>query len=786
MSLIHWWPLNGDTQDKIGGKHGTLTAGGNVNGSGKIGKCYSSTNNASNVASSADGISVPNFNLVGEVGSEYSFACWFLVHGTHGQYQSCIMSSGDWNQGNCWVIGFNSANTEICCPVDNYNTGKISIGYQLSNNVWYHLATVYKDGITTAYLNGEVVGTVSRTGIYRSYSNHSYIGRDQGHGGFFPFNGDINDLRIYDHALSQAEVKELSKALVMHYTFDDILAEPTTNESVLSNWSHYSSYWTSVETTATGWKLKKTSMSSSSTVAISNSVIYNKMAIGDIWTISCYLYKNDKPFKSPSTQFTNYLGTTPTLSYTAREDGYFSVTFRIDAKKNAYPIHAPIFGSDFTMDDVFEIRYLQVEKKEFATPYTVGTRNSMIYNETGLVQATNLNNVSLSNNSATGSYSLKCNNSWIYNETSSNGQQFLTMAAWVNPTDYSGDGIVIGGAYLCMNSSGKLYVYCYGRTPEQYFTGTTIIPTGQWTHIAVTWDDKDCTGYVNGVQEFKKSHPGIPNSSHHNKKDIGSEYGTRRFFNGLIDDVRIYNTCLSGNDIVELCKTKAYISDQGDIACGEFVEDKSTAQVTEKHCFQAAEIHEKSLNGYELLDYIEGNGTQYINLGIHVGNEMVVDAAITNPSGYIVTQYNYGLRTTGSTIVHFTQNQNLKVAGVIQTGVKVKVYLTNTSLVANGIVGTSAVDNDNPSGNVTIFAQGSSPAGSGRMHYCRLWKGDTLVRYLLPVKRLSDNAIGMYDAANNVLYTSATATALTAGPVITSTAMIYDTQEIAGRILNEI
>jgi hypothetical protein len=40
---------------------------------------------------------------------------------------------------------------------------------------------------------------------------------------------DINDVRIYDHALSQAEVKELSKALVVHYTFDDICAEPTTN-----------------------------------------------------------------------------------------------------------------------------------------------------------------------------------------------------------------------------------------------------------------------------------------------------------------------------------------------------------------------------------------------------------------------------------------------------------------------------------------------------------------------------------------------------------------------------
>lgn len=37
------------------------------------------------------------------------------------------------------------------------------------------------------------------------------------------------DVRVYDHALSDAEVKELSKALAVHYTFNDVLAEPTTN-----------------------------------------------------------------------------------------------------------------------------------------------------------------------------------------------------------------------------------------------------------------------------------------------------------------------------------------------------------------------------------------------------------------------------------------------------------------------------------------------------------------------------------------------------------------------------
>ena len=36
-------------------------------------------------------------------------------------------------------------------------------------------------------------------------------------------------MRVYDHALSTAEIKELSKALAIHYSFNDICMEDTSN-----------------------------------------------------------------------------------------------------------------------------------------------------------------------------------------------------------------------------------------------------------------------------------------------------------------------------------------------------------------------------------------------------------------------------------------------------------------------------------------------------------------------------------------------------------------------------
>ena len=45
----------------------------------------------------------------------------------------------------------------------------------------------------------------------------------------YKLNGSINDVRVYDHCLSPKEVREISKALVLHYKLDDAYCESTSN-----------------------------------------------------------------------------------------------------------------------------------------------------------------------------------------------------------------------------------------------------------------------------------------------------------------------------------------------------------------------------------------------------------------------------------------------------------------------------------------------------------------------------------------------------------------------------
>ena len=659
MSLIHWWPLSGNTQDKITGRSGTLKSGGVVSGAGKIGQCYSSNNNhnfTSATWSCADGIEVLNSSLVGEVGDEYSFACWIKVHGKHGQYQTCIMSSGDWNQGNCWVIGFDQNNTAIFCPVNNYNKGRINLSSALVSNQWYHLATVYKNGVSTAYLNGTKVGEVSAQGIYQSSSTTAYIGRDQAHGGFFPFNGDINDLRIYDHALSQAEIKELSKALVVHYTFDDVLVEPTTNVSTVSGWSTYSSYWTISERTETGLKLYRHTGSTSDCVAIQNSAVTSKMAQGDIWTFSCYLYKNGEPWKSTASGISSESYGYKTVSWESRDNGYYRITFQVISSPGTWVLHNYFFSPiDKGVD--CEMRYMQLEKKDHATPYTPTNREGMLVNETGYSGNGTLYNSSISTDTASGS--LSCHTPRI-NPNSINTMVNTTNAAYIyadifgcnhTPTEFTvawwwkvmdwgyGTGpfglVTSNGNYMDSTlgvHDGAVYVnFAGGNTRvSRGFTGGG---TGKWTHFAITFKPGSYTSYINGANQGTASTDASLTLDPWRYLYLGAGCAGGCLRDGDIywGDFRYYNTCLTDNDIADLYKTKAYITDKEDIMCGEFVEDKTDIMVTEKSTFECKEI-------YELPPYIETNGsvgyfdTQYIPTSNDYSIE--VDVRIKNFSSF--------------------------------------------------------------------------------------------------------------------------------------------------------
>lgn len=82
----------------------------------------------------------------------------------------------------------------------------------LALNTWYHIAGVYNASNRTlsVYLNGQIdngtlVGTVPAS--QRNSNQNVNLGRRPGVPGTFNFTGTLDDVRIYNRALSQAEIQ---------------------------------------------------------------------------------------------------------------------------------------------------------------------------------------------------------------------------------------------------------------------------------------------------------------------------------------------------------------------------------------------------------------------------------------------------------------------------------------------------------------------------------------------------------------------------------------------------
>lgn len=133
----------------------------------------------------------------------------------------------------------------------------------------------------------------------------------------------------------------------------------------------------------------------------------------------------------------------------------------------------------------------------------------------------------------------------------------ITIEAWINPEVTSVRYVVqkgwfagqtgVGGVYSLDLFPGKLRGVLV--EPDGTFhglVGTTIIKIGEWQHIAMTWDGSTQKVYYNGNLENSASFTGSIATS--TGEVLIGRYGSL-YFEGLIDDVRIYNKGLTADEI---------------------------------------------------------------------------------------------------------------------------------------------------------------------------------------------------------------------------------------------
>ena len=262
MSLQVWLPLNGDlhNQGLMPITFSTTTT--NWNAAGKIGQAFSTLN--SNVVGTC-----PNLN--GVTTFSLTFWCFPKTNSSITTNWCNIIALGSKSADNSTSAEFrfesSYGNTYI---LSHHNNTGDPIGGGTASLVserdkWYHVAVVVNNESHTIryYINGVQLTT---SGFLKTHNGGHLDGTIKLANENVDPDCLLNDVRIYDHALSTKEIEEIAKGLVLHYKLDN---NYIVNENLMPN--HLEMGLGSANPSTGTWRLAGSSSMTKSRVQILDS-----------------------------------------------------------------------------------------------------------------------------------------------------------------------------------------------------------------------------------------------------------------------------------------------------------------------------------------------------------------------------------------------------------------------------------------------------------------------------------------------------------------------------------
>jgi hypothetical protein len=564
MPLIAHYKLDGDATDSVGNNNGINVGNWVTWVNGKIGQAADFTR------ANASSIDLPTtFSLGTENIGSLSF--WAV----HSNGVDAMLFSGP----SAW-IRFQNNNITIA----NKETYLYLIIGTVPDYVnWHHYSFIFTSNFVSCYIDGVYSGGSSLTPPYNLGIN--LIGYYSGSS--YAFDGLLDDVRIYNHALSQKEVKELSRAKVLHYDFDQF-EEPTEN---LLNYTTQFSLWNK-------------SASSGSLPTVTEDAYLSPFGVLEADKL---FIPNDGTYPRISQNWTPQSVTTNTFSIYLKsameaecrvQIGVFRKspwdltslnTFILSKNWERYSFqfapldtssHQIYIGShDLAKGMEYYIWGAQLEQKDHATPFVNGSRTGIVKdisgygNDAPLALATTPQWVEDSK-IGKGCYRFDGTKELVTNKLFfDNINQEWTATGWVkldvNNTYQQFNNFNLGNRII--HSSLKALLYANSGVNDHYVYSSSTIPASQWVHIAFVYrtSDRTCKFYLNGNLDAS--------SGNYDVTDVPSGFEATTVFGtalqGLLDDVRIYATALSSDDILELYQTRAQIDKNGNMFAINFEED---------------------------------------------------------------------------------------------------------------------------------------------------------------------------------------------------------------------
>ncbi|MEO9474425.1 MAG: LamG-like jellyroll fold domain-containing protein [Cyclobacteriaceae bacterium] len=139
------------------------------------------------------------------------------------------------------------------------------------------------------------------------------------------------------------------------------------------------------------------------------------------------------------------------------------------------------------------------------------------------------------------------------------GSDQFTVSWWVNPANTEGlTGVLNFGNMQAQVIDGVLYTNLYfGGSGE--VSGSTSLSLDEWQHLTLTYDGANTRLYKNGSEVAVTLLSGTVDSrGSGTPSTVGTTNVSEDFFDGEIDDIKVYNRTFSAGEVDELYRTGGF------------------------------------------------------------------------------------------------------------------------------------------------------------------------------------------------------------------------------------
>ena len=390
----------------------------------------------------------------------------------------------------------------------------------LETGRWYHIAGVYDGSNMKIYIDGAEDASVAQSGSFTSNSDF-YIASNDGSGRYL--DGRVDEVRVWNDARTPTEIQNnmcsrlagTEDNLLAYYRFDNgsgtTLSDVTTNghNGTLHNMDNadwINSYAMVITEDATD--VTDDSFTANWACPASSSSSYD-----DGYTIQ---YSTTSDFSSGNATTTALVSeTSKAITGLSASTTYY---YRVSGKRSGSGTLEYSNVKSFTTDAAYAPKYALDFERD----------NS---------QYANCGNINLSGSAIT----LEC---WIKPESFQTGSPYISQIMGTESGTNSaflrlGDGDIPAG--------NKIQFVLYFSGGQEKVTSTSTLETGRWYHIAGVYDGSNMKIYINGVEDVSNSQTGsfTSNSTFY----IAAYNGSDRYFDGTVDEVRVWKTARSSTDI---------------------------------------------------------------------------------------------------------------------------------------------------------------------------------------------------------------------------------------------